>query len=177
MSVAQRLYEGVELGKEGSVGLITYMRTDSVRISDEALAAVRDYIKTNYEGKYLPGKASVFKNKDGAQDAHEAVRPTSMAYRPLEIKAFLTPDQFRLYQLIWNRFVACQMNPAVFDQTTIDVSCGIYLLRAQGAIMKFPGFTAVYTEGKEENGNGNGEDRDLGKILPDLSPGESLDLI
>ena len=175
MSVAQRLYEGVELGKEGSVGLITYMRTDSVRISEEALNEVREYIKSNYEGHYLPGKARVFKNKDGAQDAHEAVRPTSMAYKPQDIKGFLTPDQFRLYQLIWNRFVACQMNPAVFDQTTIDVDCGIYLLRAQGAIMKFPGFTAVYTEGKEENGNG--EDRELGKILPDLSPGEALNLL
>ena len=175
MSVSQRLYEGIELGAEGSVGLITYMRTDSVRISDEALTDVRDYIKTNYEGNYLPAKARVFQNREGAQDAHEAVRPTSMAYKPQDIKSFLTPDQFRLYQLIWNRFVACQMNPAIFDQTTIDVDCGIYLLRAQGAIMKFPGFTAVYTEGKEDNGNG--EDRELGKILPDLSPGETLTLL
>lgn len=175
MSVAQRLYEGVELGKEGSVGLITYMRTDSVRISEQALAEVRDYIKTNYDGGYLPAKARFFKNTDGAQDAHEAIRPTSMAYKPQEIKALLPSDQFRLYQLIWNRFVACQMNPAVFDQTTIDVACGAYLLRAQGAIMKFPGFTAVYTEGKEENGNG--EDKDLGKLLPDLATGEALALI
>ncbi|MDP2268594.1 MAG: DNA topoisomerase, partial [Deltaproteobacteria bacterium] len=155
----------------------TYMRTDSVRISDEAMGDVRTYIKANYDAAYLPDKARIFNNKEGAQDAHEAVRPTSMAYKPLEIKAYLTPDQFRLYQLIWNRFVACQMNPAIFDQTTIDVACGIYLLRAQGAIMKFPGFTAVYTEGKEENGNGNGEDKELGKILPDLAPGEALNLI
>jgi DNA topoisomerase I len=175
MSVAQRLYEGVELGKEGSVGLITYMRTDSVRISEEALADVRTYIKTNYDGSYLPAKARFYKNTDGAQDAHEAIRPTSMAYKPQDIKALLPADQFRLYQLIWNRFVACQMNPAVFDQTTIDVACGVYLLRAQGAIMKFPGFTAVYTEGKEENGNG--EDRELGKILPDVAIGEALALI
>ena len=98
-----------------------------------------------------------------------------MAYKPQDIKTHLTPDQFRLYQLIWNRFVACQMNPAVFDQTTIDVACGAYLLRAQGAIMKFPGFTILYTEGKEDNGNG--DDRDLGKILPDVAVGETLKLI
>ncbi|HLA04369.1 MAG TPA: type I DNA topoisomerase, partial [Syntrophales bacterium] len=138
MSIAQKLYEGVELGKEGQVGLITYMRTDSLRISDEAMGEVRNYIKANYDELYLPPKARFFKNAQGAQDAHEAVRPTSMAYKPLEIKHHLTPEQFRLYQLIWNRFVACQMNPAVFDQTTIDVACGAYLFRAQGAIMKFP---------------------------------------
>ncbi len=175
MSVAQRLYEGVELGPEGQVGLITYMRTDSVRISEEAMGEVRTYIKTNYDEHYLPAKPHFYKNKEQAQDAHEAVRPTSMAYRPQEIKSFLTPDQFRLYQLIWNRFLACQMNPAIFDQTTIDVACGIYLLHAQGAIMKFPGFTAVYTEGKEENGNG--EDREMGKILPELTVGEILKLL
>ena len=175
MSVAQKLYEGVGLGKEGPVGLITYMRTDSVRISEEALGNVRNYIKANYAPAYLPAKARFFKNAQGAQDAHEAVRPTSMAYKPLEIKHHLTPDQFRLYQLIWNRFVACQMNPAVFDQTTIDAACGAYLFRAQGAIMKFPGFTVIYTEGKEENGNG--EDRDLGKILPEVAAGETLTLL
>ena len=175
MSTAQKLYEGVELGKEGQVGLITYMRTDSLRISNEAMEEVRNYIKANYDDVYLPPKARFFKNAQGAQDAHEAVRPTSMAYRPLEIKHHLTPDQFRLYQLIWNRFVACQMNPAVFDQTTIDVACGAYLFRAQGAIMKFPGFTAIYTEGKEENGNG--EDREVVKILPEVSKGESTTLI
>ncbi|MDO8723683.1 MAG: type I DNA topoisomerase, partial [Syntrophales bacterium] len=175
MSVAQKLYEGVELGKEGQVGLITYMRTDSLRISEEAMGEVRNYIKANYDDLYLPPKARFFKNAQGAQDAHEAVRPTSMAYKPQEIKQHLTPEQFRLYQLIWNRFVACQMNPAVFDQTTIDVACGAYLFRAQGAIMKFPGFTVIYTEGKEENGNG--EDRELGKILPEVSKGEAITLI
>ena len=175
MSVAQKLYEGVELGKEGQVGLITYMRTDSLRISEEAMGEVRNYIKANYDDAYLPPKARFFKNAQGAQDAHEAVRPTSMAYKPLEIKHHLTPEQFRLYQLIWNRFVACQMNPAVFDQTTIDVACGAYLFRAQGAIMKFPGFTVIYTEGKEENDNG--EDREVGKILPEVSKGEAITLI
>lgn len=175
MSVAQRLYEGIELGKEGSVGLITYMRTDSVRISEEAMTQVRDHIRTTYGEAYLPAKARLFKNAESAQDAHEAVRPTSLNYKPQEIKSFLTPDQFRLYQLIWNRFVACQMNPASYDQTTIDVSCGPYLLRAQGAIMKFPGFTALYTEGREEN-DAN-EDRELGKILPDVAVGETLRLI
>ncbi len=175
MSVAQKLYEGVALGKEGSVGLITYMRTDSVRISEEALREARNYIRANYEPSYLPAKPRFFKNSGAAQDAHEAIRPTSINYKPQEIKAFLTPDQFRLYQLIWNRFIASQMNPAVFDQTTIDVACGDYLLRAQGAVMKFPGFTVIYTEGKEDNGNG--EDRDLGKMLPLLSEREILKLL
>lgn len=175
MSVAQRLYEGIELGNEGSVGLITYMRTDSVRISDEAMTAVRDHIRKTYGSPYLPAQPRTFKNTESAQDAHEAVRPTSLSYKPQDIKSFLTPDQFRLYQLIWNRFIACQMNPAIFDKTIIDVNCGPYLLRAQGAIMKFPGFTAIYTEGREE-GDPN-EDQELGKILPDVTLGETLRLI
>jgi len=175
MSTAQKLYEGVDLGKEGSVGLITYMRTDSLRISEEALRDARNYIKTNYEPAYLPAKARFFKNAAAAQDAHEAIRPTSMNYKPQDIKAYLTPDQFRLYQLIWNRFVASQMNPAVFDQTTIDVACGDCLFRAQGTVMKFPGFTIIYTESKEESGNG--EDRDTGKMLPLVSENEVLNLI
>ncbi len=173
MSVAQKLYEGIELGAEGSVGLITYMRTDSVRIADEAVRDVRKYIEENYDPGFLPSKVRVFKNAQTAQDAHEAIRPSSIAYKPQQIKPYLTNDQFRLYQLIWNRFVACQMNPAVYDQTTIDISAANTLFRAQGSVMKFPGFTIVYTEGKE-----NGDDEsEFAKTLPLVSVGETLDLV
>lgn len=175
MSIAQKLYEGIELGKDGSVGLITYMRTDSYRIANEALHAVRDYIKTNYSPEYLPHRPHVYKNAQKTQDAHEAIRPSLMAYRPQDIKGFLTPDQFKLYQLIWNRFVASQMNPAVFDQTTIDITGAGCTFRAQGQVMKFPGFTVVYTESKEEkeDDNENGTD----KLLPQLSQHEALKLL
>ncbi|MEN6466219.1 MAG: type I DNA topoisomerase [Syntrophaceae bacterium] len=179
MSTAQKLYEGIELGDEGPVGLITYMRTDSVRIADEALAEVRDYILDNYGKDCLPAKARAFKSTKKIQDAHEAVRPASLAYKPADIKKYLSPDQFRLYQLIWNRFVASQMNPAVYDQTTIDIGAGKCTFRTQGSIMKFPGFTVLYTEGRddktEENGNGNGSEFD--KVLPDLKEGETLTVI
>ncbi|MDD5711181.1 MAG: type I DNA topoisomerase, partial [Smithellaceae bacterium] len=173
MTVAQRLYEGIELGQEGSVGLITYMRTDSVRTAEEALKEVRNYIKDNYDAAFLPAKARIFKVGGTAQDAHEAIRPTSMSYKPQDIKNFLSNDEYRLYQLIWNRFLASQMNPSVFDQTTIDISAANCLLRAQGAVMKFPGYTVVYTEATE---NGD-EDEDVGKILPPLSEGEHLSLL
>ncbi|MGV8079989.1 MAG: type I DNA topoisomerase [Syntrophales bacterium] len=179
MSVAQRLYEGVELGKEGSVGLITYMRTDSVRVADDALKEVRAYITENYDPAYLPSKARAYKVSGTAQDAHEAIRPASMSYRPQDVRQYLTDEQFKLYSLIWNRFVASQMNPAVFDQTIIDVEAGRCQLRAQGLVMKFPGFTTVYTEGKENgNGNGNGEaEADDGRLLPEVSQGEALNLV
>ncbi len=179
MSVAQRLYEGVELGKEGSVGLITYMRTDSVRVADDALKEVRAYIAENYDPAYLPSKARAYKVSGTAQDAHEAIRPASMSYRPQDVRQYLTDEQFKLYSLIWNRFVASQMNPAVFDQTIIDVDAGRCQLRAQGLVMKFPGFTTVYTEGKENgNGNGNSEaEADDGRLLPEVSQGEALNLV
>ncbi len=173
MMNAQKLYEGIELGKEGSVGLITYMRTDSVRIAAEALNEVREYIHAHYDAGYLPPKARVFKVSGAAQDAHEAIRPTSVSRTPQEIKPFLTPDQFRLYQLIWNRFIASQMNPAILDQTTVDIGAANCLFRAQGSVMRFPGFTVVYTEGKEENGDENG----FGKLLPVVSEGEALKLL
>jgi len=173
MSVAQKLYEGIELGAEGSVGLITYMRTDSVRIADEAIRDVRKYIEENYDAAFLPAKARFFKNTQTAQDAHEAIRPSSIAYKPQNIKSYLNADQYRLYQLIWNRFVASQMNPAVYDQTTIDISAGNTLFRTQGSVMKFAGFTIVYTEGKE-----NGDDEsEFGKTLPQVSVGEILELL
>src|SRR5512136_492364 len=129
MSVAQKLYEGIELGAEGFVGPITCMRTDSVRTAEEAIRDIRKYIGENYDPAYLPAKVRVFKNTATAQDAHEAIRPSSMAYKPQDIKQYLSNDEFRLYQLIWNRFVASQMNPAVLDQTTIDTDAGRYLFR------------------------------------------------
>ncbi|MBA4422344.1 MAG: type I DNA topoisomerase [Syntrophus sp. (in: bacteria)] len=173
MSTAQRLYEGIELGAEGPVGLITYMRTDSVRIAAEALGEAREYIQRNYDPAFLPPKARVFKVAGAAQDAHEAIRPSSMAHPPQAIKPFLSPDQFRLYQLIWNRFLACQMNPAVLDQTTVDIAAANCLFRVQGSVMKFPGFTILYTEGKEDNGDENG----FGKLLPEVRQGEALKLL
>ncbi len=176
MMVAQKLYEGIDLGKEGSVGLITYMRTDSYRISEEALRDVRNYIKESYSSDYLPHKPHSYKNAQKAQDAHEAIRPSKMTYKPNDIKHYLSTEQFKLYQLIWNRFVASQMNPAIFDQTTIDVAGAHCIFRAQGQVIKFPGFTIVYTEGKDdkdENGNGNGND----KILPQVTEKEKLKLL
>ena len=173
MSTAQRLYEGIELGKEGPVGLITYMRTDSVRIAAEALNEAREYIGNNYDPAFLPPKARVFKVSGEAQDAHEAIRPSSLSYPPQAIKAYLTPDQFRLYQLIWNRFLACQMNPALLDQTTVDIAAGKCVFRAQGSVMKFPGFTILYTEGKDDAGDENG----FGKLLPSVAEGEILKLL
>lgn len=203
MRVAQQLYEGVELGGEGSVGLITYMRTDSVRIADDAIREVREYIGAQYAPPYLPDKPRIYANKGKVQDAHEAIRPSSMHLRPQDVKDQLSSDQFRLYQLIWNRFVASQMNPAVFDQTTIDIAARIeaeprnegtalpgdgapdapstgktpprYGLRAQGSLMKFPGFTIVYTESKEETDRE--EESPIGKILPDVKAGEALRLL
>ena len=173
MMTAQKLYEGIELGAEGPVGLITYMRTDSVRIAAEALNEAREYIQRHYDPAFLPPKARVFKVAGAAQDAHEAIRPSSLAHPPQAIKPHLTPDQFRLYQLIWNRFLASQMNPAVLDLTTVDITAANCLFRAQGSVMKFPGFTVLYTEGKEDNGDENG----FGKLLPEVRQGEVLKLL
>ena len=173
MSIAQRLYEGIEIGQEGPVGLITYMRTDSVRISPEALAAVRQFIQEKFGADYLPEKPNFFKSRKTAQEAHEAIRPTSMQYDPERVKSFLTKDQLALYDLIWNRFVACQMNPAVYDQTTVDVEAGKYIFRATGSVLLFPGFMALYIEAVEENGNGEEKE---GK-LPELTEGEILKLL
>ncbi|HNT56265.1 MAG TPA: type I DNA topoisomerase, partial [Syntrophales bacterium] len=173
MTVAQRLYEGIDLGEEGPTGLITYMRTDSVRVADEALRDVRKFIGENYEASYLPDRPRTYKSRKTAQEAHEAIRPASTRYRPQDIRAYLKRDEFRLYQLIWNRFVASQMNPAVLDQTTIDVAAGPYLFRAQGSVMKFPGFTVLYTEGKDE-GEENGT---FGAKLPAVEVGETLALL
>ncbi len=173
MMVAQKLYEGIGLGKEGSIGLITYMRTDSVRIAKEAIDEAREYIRGHFGKDYVPAKARTYKSPKASQDAHEAIRPASMSYEPKNIKEFLTNDQFRLYQLIWNRFVSSQMTQAIFDLTTIDIAAAKYIFRTQGSVMKFPGFTSVYTEGKDENK----ENDETGKILPAVSEGEELSLM
>jgi DNA topoisomerase-1 len=176
MGLAQRLYEGIELGKEGSVGLITYMRTDSTRVSDDAVADVRKLIGERYGEQYLPATPNVYKTKKQAQDAHEAIRPTSVAHTPDEIAKYLSEDELKLYRIIWMRFVASQMTPAVFDQTTIEVNAkgsdGVaYLLRATGSVPKFDGFLAVYEEGKDQKDE---EDDELKNRLPQVSEGELL---
>jgi DNA topoisomerase I len=207
MALAQRLYEGLDLEGEGPVGLITYMRTDSTRVSDDALAEARAFIADRYGADFLPEAPVVYKSRKGAQDAHEAIRPTSMKYDPDMVRGLLkgkkskrdqeeVEDLLRLYQLIWNRFVACQMKPALYDQTTVDITAARHTLRATGQVLKFAGYTAVYEESLEENrgngnGNGNGaapaangngsqtvnseaaEDRQL----PELDAGQALNLL
>jgi len=175
MSVAQRLYEGISLGEEGPVGLITYMRTDSVRVTQEALEDARMYIKDNYGDTFLPPKARFFKSSKSSQDAHEAIRPTATAHAPKKIKQYLKNDEFLLYQLIWNRFIASQMNPAVFDQTGIDIEAGRCLFRAQGSVMKFPGFSIVYTESRENENTDHVQS--ASSMLPEVSAGEELSLV
>jgi DNA topoisomerase-1 len=185
MGLAQRLYEGMELGEEGPVGLITYMRTDSTRLSDDAVRDVRGYITQRYGERFLPAEPNVFKTKKSAQDAHEAIRPTSVKYDPETVRNLLkdggggrdpreTEDLLKLYALIWNRFVACQMAPAVFDQTTIEIEAGRVGLRASGQVMKFAGFLEVYAETVED---ATAAEDDPMRSLPDVKEGESLNLI
>src|SRR5437763_7290600 len=176
MVLAQRLYEGIEIGKEGAVGLITYMRTDSTRVSNDAIADVRQYIDERYGKPFLPGTPNVYKSKKDAQDAHEAIRPTSMAFAPDVVEKYLAEDEMKLYRLIWNRFVACQMVPALFDQTTIDVSAQgkdrvEYIFRATGSVLKFEGFLKIYQEGKDQQDE---EDEELKHRLPAVAEGEVL---
>lgn len=175
MSVAQKLYEGVEIGAEGAVGLITYMRTDSTRVSDAALGEVRDFIGGNYGQHYLPEKPIIYKTKGGAQDAHEAIRPTDVTRSPESLKSYLAPDELKLYRLIWQRFVASQMAAAVFDQTTIDIKAGRFTFRATGSVQKFDGFLKVYQEGRDETPK-DGEDEDAELNLPRVEKGEPLRL-
>ncbi len=176
MMIAQRLYEGVELGTEGSVGLITYMRTDSTRVSPDALTEARQFISDRYGAQYLPKDANIYKTKKDAQDAHEAIRPTSVLHTPDEVAKYLQEDELKVYRLIWMRFVASQMMPAVFDQTTIDVitkggTGADYLFRATGSVPKFDGFLAVYEEGKDVRDE---DDEELKHKLPLVSAGEVL---
>ncbi|MGH9774168.1 MAG: type I DNA topoisomerase [Candidatus Acidiferrales bacterium] len=176
MMLAQRLYEGVELGEEGSVALITYMRTDSVRVSADALAQVRDYIGATFGPNYLPEKPNTFRSKKEAQEAHEAIRPTDVARTPDDVRRYLDDDLYKLYRLIWQRFVASQMVSAVFDQTTIEIAAGDYLYRATGAVMKFDGFLALYQESLEEKTDKGVLGDEEGRALPRVSEGEQLKL-
>lgn len=175
MGVAQRLYEGVEIGGE-PVGLITYMRTDSTRVSPEAIAAVRGYIEKQIGKQYLPASPNAFKSKKDAQDAHEAIRPADPTIHPDQIRKSLSDEQYRLYRLIWRRFVASQMTPAVFDQTTVEIAAVAdrrYDFRVTGSIMKFDGFLHVYEEMKEKK---DADDEALANKLPDLESGDRLQL-
>jgi DNA topoisomerase-1 len=177
MMIAQRLYEGVELGEEGSVGLITYMRTDSTRVAPEAIQEVREYVGKEYGPQYLPEQPNTYKEKKEAQGAHEAIRPSSAARHPDLIKQYLKEDEFKVYKLIWQRFVASQITPAVFDQTTVDIDAkngsDVFWFRVTGSVLKFDGFLKVYEESKEGKDE---EDEELKHKLPALEAGEKLTL-
>jgi DNA topoisomerase-1 len=176
MMLAQRLYEGVEVGDEGPTGLITYMRTDSTRLSAEAVAQVREYIYENYGKEYVPKEARLFKKGKASQDAHEAIRPTSLKLTPKAVRKHLEKDLYLLYELIWNRFVACQMAPAEFEQTSVDVAGGVYIFRATDQRPLFRGFLQVYDDMIEENG-GEKEDQDpVSKLPENLAAGQKASL-
>ena len=171
MSIAQQLYEGVDVAGEGTLGLITYMRTDSLRIAPEALAEAADFITARYGKSYYYGKPHVFKTAGGAQDAHEAIRPTHVALDPEKIRGSLTNDQYRLYKLIWSRFLASQMANALFDTVSIDTECSGHVFRSTHSSLRFAGFIAVYEEGKDE------EEEAAGSPLPDLQVGEKAAIL
>src|SRR5215813_13673750 len=173
MMLAQKLYEGIELGPEGAVGLITYMRTDSTRVSEAALNEARAFIGEQYGEAYLPEKAIHYRSKKDAQDAHEAIRPTDVKHTPDSLAKYLNKEELKLYRLIWQRFVASQMMPALFDQTTIYITAGRFLFRATGSVQKFDGFLKVYQEGRDEKTE---EDEEAERTLPLVSKGETLNL-
>ena len=184
MQIAQQLYEGIEIPGEGSVGLITYMRTDSTRVSEQAIASVRDYIRAVHGPEFLPARPKRYQAGKDAQDAHEAIRPTSMTLAPAEVRPHLTREQAYLYELIWNRFVASQMPPATFDDTTVEVRAGDYLLRAKGSVPKFSGWLAVYERtppaeseprASADAGTGAGEAA-AGGLLPPMRENDRLEL-
>ena len=175
MRVAQDLYEGVELPGEGSVGLITYLRTDSTRVAPEAVEEARAYIRDNYGPQYLPEAPRAHRKSKAAQDAHEAIRPTKVLREPDSLKAYLSDEHYRLYRLIWQRFVASQMSPAVYDVETVDISAGRFTFRATGSVEKFDGFRRVYTEGRDET-PAEPEDEDR-PPLPEMAEGELLELL
>ncbi|MFQ5844838.1 MAG: type I DNA topoisomerase, partial [Planctomycetota bacterium] len=199
MMLAQRLYEGVDLGARGTLGLITYMRTDSTRVADEALAQVRDHIAATYGREFVPAKPRIFAARKQAQEAHEAIRPTSLDLAPGSVRPHLGRDEFNLYVLIWNRFVASQMASAVFDTTTADIDAGRYTFRATGAVVRFPGWLKVFQEDVEgrskrrrrpdaeadgaapRGGRGRGEDEEAleesSGLLPPLRSGLRLDVL
>ncbi len=177
MMIAQRLYEGIDLGEEGTVGLITYMRTDSPQVSNDALAEVRELIGKDFGPQFLPESPNTYKSRKAAQEAHEAIRPTSVARHPDAIKQYLHEDEYKVYKLIWQRFVASQMNPAVFDQTTVDIDAKngdtVYRFRVTGSVLKFEGFLKVYEESKDIKDE---EDEALKHKLPLLTEGQKLAL-
>lgn len=171
MMVAQQLYEGLDLGKEGPAGLVTYIRTDSTRVSETAAKEAKEFIAGRFGPDYAPEEVQRAVKKGRAQDAHEAIRPTSVAREPDQIKGYLSRDQFKLYKLIWERFVASQMSPAVFDTTSVDIQAGIYLFRVVGSVLKFAGFMQVYIEGRDDEEEGGEEGN-----LPALKEGDLLKL-
>ena len=171
MAIAQQLYEGVDVAGEGTLGLITYMRTDSLRLSDEAMDAAADFIRHRYGSAYYYGKHHVFKTKGNAQDAHEAIRPTHVELDPERIAASLTKEQYKLYKLIWSRFLASQMANAVFDTVSIDTECAGHIFRSSHQSMRFPGFIAVYEEGRDEDAEA------VGSPLPDLTEGDQAQCV
>ncbi len=181
MMVAQQLYEGIELGSQGPTGLITYMRTDSVRVAPDAQERARQVIAEKYGREFLPPQAPQYKSKKGAQDAHEAIRPTDAARDPEQVKAFLTKEQVQLYRLIWSRFIASQMRPAILDVTRAEIGAGNFMLFASGSVVKFQGFTRVYMEEEEESAKslskaGVSEVQEAETVLPQLAEGERLTL-
>jgi DNA topoisomerase-1 len=177
MRVAQKLYEGVDLGEAGTIGLITYMRTDSPRVSTEAVHQVRDWIKKRFGESFLPPKPNIYKSRKGAQEAHEAIRPTSMALEPETIKMSLSKDEYALYRLIWDRFVASQMASAIFLQTTAEIKASEGIFTATGSVPVFHGFMALYVESEDNHQPANGKAEEEEGKLPRLSEGEVLELL
>ncbi|MDY7037367.1 MAG: type I DNA topoisomerase [Thermodesulfobacteriota bacterium] len=173
MLLAQNLYEGIELGKRGQIGLITYMRTDSFRVSDDAISEVRDFILHEFGNDYIPVKPNYFKSRKGAQEAHEAIRPTSMDLEPKTVSPHLSKDQLSLYTLIWKRFIASQMNPAILDQTQAEIKAGKATFKVSGSVILFKGFTILYEEGM----NDSGPEKDVEGQLPPLKEDQPLNLI
>ena len=174
MMLAQQLYEGIDVGEQGAVGLITYMRTDSVRIAAEAQAQAREWVTGRFGAEYLPASPPVYKSRGSAQEAHEAIRPSDTTREPKHIARSLNKDQLALYRLIWERFLASQMNPAVYDTVSADIEAGRAIFRAQGQTLKFKGFTAVYVESREEEAS---DDEDAERAMPLLEEGERLTLL
>lgn len=172
MAVAQQLYEGLDVGDEGTVGLITYMRTDSTRVAESAQAEARSYIEHRYGKDFLPSSPRQYQTKSGAQDAHEGIRPTSVYRDPESLQPYLSKDQYRLYKLIWERFVASQMSSAVLDTTTVDLEANDAWFRATGSVLKFAGFMAVYIEGQDERG---GAEEEQSRLLPPVEEGRVLE--
>src|SRR5919108_1065848 len=177
MTLAQGLYEGLAIGPDGVVGLITYMRTDSTRVADEAQREALQHILSTYGQAYVPEKPNVYRSKKSAQDAHEAIRPTSTVRLPERLRAYLERDHYLLYQLTWSRFVASQMRPAIFDVTTADILAGEFMLRASGSVLKFDGFLKVYAEDQPAARTGEDDDSSLNRALPPLEPGQVLRVV